>query len=326
MSDRLTDNRFILIQTLRRWFDAHAELDSLGASSEKKIDWLRAVPFIALHISVLFVFLVGWSPVAVIVAVAMYALRMFAITAFYHRYFSHKAFRTSRVVQFIFAALGASAVQRGPLWWAAHHRLHHVHSDKPGDEHSPKQSGFLWSHMGWFLSRHNFKTRLDKIKDFARYPELRLLDRYDVLMPVLLAVAMFGLGELLNAYWSTLGTNGWQMLVWGFIVSTVVLYHITFTINSLAHGSGHRRFKTEDDSRNNFLLAILTFGEGWHNNHHFYPGSARQGFAWWEIDITYYGLRMMQLLGLIRDLRPVPDSVMEKRSKCVLNKSIKVPT
>ena len=326
MSDRLTDNRFILIQTLRRWFDAHAELDSLGSSSEKKIDWLRAVPFIALHISVLFVFLVGWSPVAVIVAVAMYALRMFAITAFYHRYFSHKTFRASRVVQFIFAALGASAVQRGPLWWAAHHRMHHAHSDKPGDEHSPKQSGFLWSHMGWFLSRHNFKTRLDKIKDFARYPELRLLDRYDVLMPALLAVAMFGLGELLNTYWPTLGTNGWQMLVWGFIVSTVVLYHITFTINSLAHSIGHRRFNTGDDSRNNFLLAILTFGEGWHNNHHFYPGSARQGFAWWEIDITYYGLRMMQLLGLIRDLRPVPGRVMEKRSKRVLNKPIRVLT
>jgi stearoyl-CoA desaturase (delta-9 desaturase) len=326
VSDRLTDNRSILIQTLRRWFDAHAELDSLGSSSEKKIDWLRAVPFVALHISVLFVFLVGWSPVAVIVAVAMYALRMFAITAFYHRYFSHKTFRASRVVQFIFAALGASAVQRGPLWWAAHHRMHHAHSDKPGDEHSPKQSGFLWSHMGWFLSRHNFKTRLDKIKDFARYPELRLLDRYDVLMPALLAVAMFGLGELLNTYWPTLGTNGWQMLVWGFIVSTVVLYHITFTINSLAHSIGHRRFNTGDDSRNNFLLAILTFGEGWHNNHHFYPGSARQGFAWWEIDITYYGLRMMQLLGLIRDLRPVPDRVMEKRSKRVLNKPIRVLT
>jgi stearoyl-CoA desaturase (delta-9 desaturase) len=137
---------------------------------------------------------------------------------------------------------------------------------------------------------------------------------------------MFGLGELLNSYWPTLGTNGWQMLVWGFIVSTVVLYHITFTINSLAHSIGHRRFNTGDDSRNNFLLAILTFGEGWHNNHHFYPGSARQGFAWWEIDITYYVLSMMQFLGLIRDLRPVPVRVMEKRSKRVLNKPKRVLT
>ncbi|WP_455198330.1 acyl-CoA desaturase, partial [Kaarinaea lacus] len=241
-----------------------------------------------------------------------------------HRYFSHKAFRTSRLVQFIFASIGASAVQRGPLWWAAHHRLHHVHSDKVGDEHSPRQSGFLWSHMGWFLSRHNFSTRLDKIRDFARYPELRFLDRFDVFMPILLAAAMYALGELLNAYWPTLGTNGWQMLVWGFIVSTVVLYHITFTINSLAHKFGHRRFSTEDDSRNNFLLAILTFGEGWHNNHHFYPGSARQGFAWWEFDITYYGLRMMQMLGLIRDLRPVPARVMAKRSKHTVNKPMRM--
>ncbi|WP_455217568.1 acyl-CoA desaturase [Kaarinaea lacus] len=324
MSDRSPIKHSILSQTLRRWFDAHAGLDVNDSGSERKIDWLRTIPFIALHLSVLFVFIVGWSPVAIMVAVAMYMLRMFAITAFYHRYFSHKAFRTSRLVQFIFASIGASAVQRGPLWWAAHHRLHHVHSDKAGDEHSPRQSGFLWSHMGWFLSRHNFITRLDKIKDFAHYPELRFLDRFDVFMPILLAAAMFALGELLNTYWPTLGTNGWQMLVWGFIVSTVVLYHITFTINSLAHKFGHRQFSTEDDSRNNFLLAILTFGEGWHNNHHFYPGSARQGFAWWEFDITYYGLRMMQMLGLIRDLRPVPARVMAKRRNQTLKKPMRM--
>lgn len=169
--------------------------------------------------------------------------------------------------------------------------------------------------MGWFLSRHNFATRLDKIQDFARYPELRFLDRFDILVPALLALSLFVLGESINAFWPQAGTSGWQLVIWGFVISTVVLYHITFTINSIAHSIGHRRFATRDDSRNNMMLALLTFGEGWHNNHHYYPGSARQGFAWWEFDITYYLLRLMQVLGLIHDLRPVPARIMQQRSR-----------
>jgi stearoyl-CoA desaturase (delta-9 desaturase) len=303
------------LHTLRRWFDSYSNHEQADNSAAHKIDWLRTIPFIALHLSVLFVLVVGWSPIALGIAVGLYCLRMFAITGFYHRYFSHKAFRTSRFMQFLFAVVGASAVQRGPLWWAAHHRLHHVNADKDGDEHSPRQHGFFWSHMGWFLSRHNFATRLDKVQDFARYPELRFLDRYDVLIPTLLAVSLFVLGETLAHHVPEAGTNGWQLVVWGFVISTVVLYHITFTINSLAHSVGHRRFATRDDSRNNLVLAVLTFGEGWHNNHHFYPGSARQGFAWWEFDITYYLLRLLQSLGLIWDLRPVPERVLQQRSR-----------
>ena len=306
---------FTLSRSLRRWFDSYANDMTEQDAHAYRIDWLRTIPFIALHLAVLLVFVVGWSPVALLIAVGLYALRMFAITGFYHRYFSHKAFRTSRIMQFVFAAIGASAVQRGPLWWAAHHRLHHVNSDKEQDEHSPRRHGFLWSHMGWFLSRRNFATRLDKVPDFARYPELRLLDRFDILMPALLAVGLYMLGEVLDGYWPQLGTSGAQLVVWGFVISTIVLYHVTFTINSLAHRVGHRRFATRDDSRNNLLLALLTFGEGWHNNHHFYPGAARQGFAWWEIDITYYLLRFMQALGLIHDLRPVPQRVLVQRSK-----------
>jgi len=309
------------LETLRNWFDAYAAGTDVTATAEHKIDWLRTLPFIGMHVAVLFVFAVGWSPVALVVAVALYCLRMFAITGFYHRYFSHKAFRTSRLVQFIFAVIGASAVQRGPLWWAAHHRLHHVTSDQGTDEHSPRQHGFFWSHMGWFLSRHNFATRLDKIQDFARYPELRFLDRFDILVPTLLALSLYAFGEILASVWPDSGTSGWQMVIWGFVISTVVLYHITFTINSLAHSVGHRRFPTRDDSRNNLVLALLTFGEGWHNNHHYYPGSARQGFAWWEFDITYYLLRLMQMLGLIHDLRPVPVRVMQQRSRTRLKHS-----
>lgn len=300
------------LHTFVRWFDAYETTDIANTQFSKKIDWLRALPFVILHLSVLLVFIVGWSPVAIAVAVFMYAIRMFAITGFYHRYFSHKAFKTSRLVQFIFALIGAGAAQRGPLWWASHHRLHHINSDKEIDEHSPKKHGIVWSHMGWFLAKHNFSTQLDKIKDFAKYPELKFIDRFDVLVPAVLGTSLYFLGEVLAAYYPQSGTNGLQMFVWGFVISTLVLYHITFTINSLAHTIGKRRFKTKDDSRNNWVLALITFGEGWHNNHHYYPGSARQGFTRWEIDISYYLLKVLEKLGLIWELRPIPEYVRKE--------------
>jgi len=298
------NRRHAITASLARWFDNDAA--AKGISGDRQIDWWRTIPFIALHLGVLAVFWVGVSMTAVVAAIALYALRMFAITAFYHRYFSHRAFRASRAAQFVFAVLGATAVQRGPLWWAAQHRHHHAHSDDDTDHHSPRRHGFLWSHMGWFMAKESFRTRLELLPDLARFPELRFLDRFDVLVPALLALGLYALGEWLAAARPALGTDGPQLLVWGFVVSTVVLYHATFTINSLAHRVGSRRFDTRDDSRNNFWLALLTFGEGWHNNHHFYPGSARQGFRWWEIDLTYYGLRALAATGLIRELRPVP--------------------
>ncbi|WP_101927390.1 MULTISPECIES: acyl-CoA desaturase [Luteimonas] len=295
--------------TVLRWFDTSAVADD---GDGDRIDWLRATPFIAMHLACLAVFWVGVSPVAVGVAVLLYAVRMFALTGFYHRYFSHRTFRTSRGVQFVFALIGASCVQRGPLWWAAHHRHHHRHTDTVRDPHSPTVHGFWWSHMGWFLTRNGFRTEWDRIPDLARFPELRWLDRYDTLVPVVLAVALFGFGALLERVAPGLGTSGGQMLVWGFFISTTVLFHATVTINSLSHKYGSQRFETGDDSRNNFWLALLTFGEGWHNNHHFFPGTVRQGFRWWEIDLTWYGLRAMALLGLVRDLKPIPAWVHSK--------------
>ncbi|HEU0152801.1 MAG TPA: acyl-CoA desaturase [Arenimonas sp.] len=292
------------------WFDTSAA--PVEGEDPDRIDWLRVVPFIALHLACLAVFWVGFSWFALGIAVALYAARMFAITGFYHRYFSHKAFRTSRPVQFVFAVVGAASVQRGPLWWAAHHRHHHRFADTEHDIHSPRH-GFFRSHMGWFLTRRGFATNLDAIKDFARFPELRLLDRFDILVPVLLAVGLYALGAWLEGAYPGLGTSGPQLLVWGFFVSTIVLFHVTVTINSLAHRWGTRRFATRDDSRNNALLALLTFGEGWHNNHHHFPGSARQGFAWWELDITYLVLRTMALFGLVRDLKPVPANMRTAR-------------
>jgi stearoyl-CoA desaturase (delta-9 desaturase) len=295
-----------------RWVDGSASYDAADEGDER-VDWLRVVPFLLMHLACVAVVWVGWSPVAVAAAVLMYVLRMLAITGFYHRYFSHKAFKTSRPVQLVFAVLGASAVQRGPLWWAAHHRHHHAHSDRPDDAHSPRHHGFWHSHVAWFMNRRNYRTRTELVRDLSRYPELRFLDRYDMLVPTLLAVTMLVTGILLERYAPGLGTDGWQMLVWGFVISTVVLYHATFTVNSLAHTFGRRRYATRDDSRNNLWLALLTFGEGWHNNHHHYPGSARQGFFWWEIDLTWYFLRTLQALGLIWDVRPVPERIKAAR-------------
>lgn len=301
---------------LRQWFDASAE----GAAAADdphvdRIDWLRAAPFVALHLGCLGVLWVGVSPIALAVAAVLYAIRMFALTGFYHRYFAHRTFRASRGVQFTFALIGAACVQRGPLWWAAHHRNHHRNADTALDPHSPTLRGFLWSHTGWFLTPRAFRTDLERVPDLAKYPELRWLDRFDVAVPVLLSVALFALGALLAHIVPAWHTSGAQLLVWGFCISTVALFHASVTINSLAHRFGSRRFDTRDNSRNNAWLALLTFGEGWHNNHHFFPGSARQGFRWWEIDLTWYGLKILAFMGFVHELKPVPAWVLDKSGR-----------
>lgn len=283
----------------------------------ERFDWLRAIPFFMLHVGCLAVFFVGWSWLAVGLAVFLYALRVFTLTGFYHRYFSHRSFKTWRLIQFIFGAIGCTSVQRGPLWWAAHHRHHHVHSDDPEDIHSPRQKGILWSHMLWFLTPRSEKTNLKLIPDFAKYPELRFLDRFDLLMPALMAVALYAFGELVAWGAPDSGVTGLQLVVWGMLVSTVAVYHVTYLVNSATHLIGSRRYQTKDDSRNSMIIALLTFGEGWHNNHHYYPNSTRQGFFWWEIDITYYILNFMSMLGLVWDLKGVPERILHPKPKAV---------
>jgi stearoyl-CoA desaturase (delta-9 desaturase) len=281
------------LHQLRQWFDAGERDPGAPRAMDDAdgVDWGRIVPFALMHLACLFALYVGVSTTAIAVCVGLYLLRMFAITGFYHRYFSHRSFRTSRAAQFAFALLGASAVQRGPIWWAAHHRHHHAFSDKPQDTHSPQQHGFLWAHMGWFLSKRHFHPDLRRVRDLLQYPELRWLDRFDILVPFTLALALLLIG----------------------FVSTVLCYHGTYTVNSLAHGWGSRRYPTKDDSRNNAVLALITLGEGWHNNHHHYPSAVRQGFYWWEFDITYYLLRGLAAIGVIWDLNTVPVRIRDAR-------------
>lgn len=274
----------------------------------ERFEFSRSIPFIILHVGCLGVIWTGWSWAAVATAAVLYLIRMFAITGLYHRYFCHRAFKTSRPAQFLFALLGLTAVQRGPLWWAAVHRHHHAHSDEPVDAHSPVCKGFLWSHVGWLTSSRNFPTDYKKVRDLEKYPELVFLNRFDLIGPFLLIAVLAVVGAVLEARAPGLGTNPWQMIVWGFFISTTLLFHATCAINSFAHTLGGKRFDTGDESRNSLVLALVTLGEGWHNNHHHYQSSARQGFYWWEIDISYYIIRALGVLGIVWEIRGVPEN------------------
>jgi stearoyl-CoA desaturase (delta-9 desaturase) len=245
------------------------------------------------------VVLCGFSWRGVLLAVGAYFVRMVLVTAAYHRYFSHRSFKTSRAFQFVLALGAQSAAQKGVLWWAAHHRAHHKNSDTAADIHSVRQRGFWYAHVGWILAPDWDATNADVIADLNKYPELRILNHSAIqLLPAVALAAGFLL------------VGGWSAFVWGFLVSTVLLWHGSFSINSLSHLFGKRRYETSDDSRNNWALALLTTGEGWHNNHHHYQSSANQGFRWWEIDVTFYVLRLLERLGLVWDLRRPPREVV----------------
>jgi stearoyl-CoA desaturase (delta-9 desaturase) len=261
------------------------------AIKRKHYDLATMLPFLAMHASVLLVLVVPFHPSLLLWLAGSYFLRMFAVTGGYHRYFSHRSYKLNRFWQFVMAFLAQTSQQKGVLWWAAHHRDHHLHSDRKTDLHSPVHEGFWWSHLGWILSDEYNDYDQRRIADFARFPELRFLNNYHLLPNFIYGAVIWIVG-------------GFDAFVYGFLVATVLLYHGTFLINSLTHIWGTRRFATPDESRNNFLLALVTLGEGWHNNHHHYMSSTRQGIRWWEVDITYYILVMLSWVGIARDLRP----------------------
>jgi stearoyl-CoA desaturase (delta-9 desaturase) len=257
------------------------------------------LPFILVHLICVTVFWTGVQPLDLVLCGACYFVRMFGITAGYHRYFSHRSYRTSRIFQFLLAVLGCSALQKGPLWWSAHHRSHHRHSDTPDDPHSPITRSLWWSHLGWILDPESDATNIHEVRDWVRYPELRWLNRWHWLPAI-------GMGAL------CLWIGGWSGVVWGVFVSTVLLYHATFTVNSLCHLFGRRRYATPDASRNNLFVAVITLGEGWHNNHHHYQSAANQGFFWWEIDVCFSLIRLLGLVGLVWDIRKPSAKVLER--------------
>lgn len=262
-------------------------------------------PFVLVHLSCLAVFVVGWSPIAVMAAAATYLLRAFGITAIYHRGLSHRSFRMPRAVQAVGAFVGGMAAQRGPMWWVAHHRVHHRFTETASDPHSPRVDGMGRAHTGWQFDPENVATRTDLVGDLAKLPEMRFLDRYHHIPPAVLAVATFAFGLIAGRWWGW-STDGPQMIVWAFSISTVALWHATFSVNSLSHRFGRRHHDTPDDSTNNWLVAVLTLGEGWHNNHHRHPAAARHGFHRGQLDPTHRMLRILAAVGLVRDLRPVP--------------------
>ncbi len=260
----------------------------------------QAWPFWAAHIGMVYgLYLIGFSWSGLALAIALYYARMFFVTGVYHRYFSHRAYKSSRWFTFVLAFLGGMSVQKGALWWASHHRHHHKHSDDESDLHSPRQHGLLWSHVAWIVSKAHNDTDYSAIKDFAKYPELVFLNKHHYIPVAIYAAVLYA-------------TGGMWAFVWGFLVSTVLLWHGTFTINSLSHVFGSRRYKTTDDSKNNWVLALVTMGEGWHNNHHYYQSTANQGFYWWEIDLSFYIIKMMSWVGLVWDLRTPPQRVLDE--------------
>ena len=267
---------------------------SAPVAPKPRITWSLSLPFLLAHLSFVLIAFTGISWQLVALAAVSYAVRMFFTTAGYHRYFSHRTFKTGRVMQFLLAAGAQTSMQKGVLWWAAHHRDHHRHSDQPEDIHSPAQRGFWWSHMGWILSDQYSATKFERIKDFARFPELRWLNKWHLVPAAVGGLALFLIGGL-------------PWLVWGGLIPTVFLWHATFTINSLNHIWGSRKYLTTDTSRNNLLFALMTGGEGWHNNHHFHQNTANQGWFWWQVDTTFYALKVMSWVGLISDLRVVSE-------------------
>jgi stearoyl-CoA desaturase (delta-9 desaturase) len=292
----------------------HADVDT-SKENFSFMNIFKQGVFWAVHLACLSALWVGVSWIAVAVCLALYVIRMFAITGVYHRYFSHRSYETSRVFQFLLAFLGTTAAQKGPIWWASHHRHHHRHSDTPEDIHSPIVHGIYFAHVGWVLSSQFLEPRLELVKDLVKFPELKLLERFNVVPPILLGAACFFLGVWLEYAYPALETNGLQMLTWGFFISTVLLYHGTFCINSFTHLIGKRRFPSTDCSKNHWFLALITLGEGWHNNHHYYPGSERQGFYWWEIDISHYILVVLSWFGLVWNLRTPPERVYAAAGK-----------
>ena len=279
----------------------------------ERLSLIVSLPFLSVHIGAIYALTVSPSLFALFIVGLMYFIRMFGITAGFHRLFSHRSFKTNRLFQFFLAYSATCSAQMGPIWWASHHRHHHKYTEQIEDSHTPTLKGFFWAHVGWIMSPANSPTKEKYVEDLMKYPELRWLDKYHYFAPFSLAVFLYVLGEYMAVNYSQYNTNGMELLLWGFFVSTVFLYHATFMVNSVCHVFGHRTYDTKDGSVNNLLVAILTLGEGWHNNHHAFPNSEKQGHKWYQIDICHYILWCLSKIGIVWNIREVPDDSIKER-------------
>lgn len=279
----------------------------------EELKFSGAVSFLVIHGLALGALWTGGTAFDWSVCVGLYFLRMFFVTGVYHRYFSHRTYKTSRLFQFLLACGAQTSLQKGVLWWGAHHRVHHRTSDTPADPHSMKLYGFWYSHIGWIIAPEYKTTEFKLIQDYAKFPELRFINKFHIVPAIIMAILVTAVGGIVNggdlSAMFRVENGGLSTLFVGFFVSTIFLYHGTFSINSIMHKFGKQRYVTGDESKNNLILALLTLGEGWHNNHHYYMSSTRQGFYWWEIDITYYILKLLSFVGLVWDIQEVPEKV-----------------
>ncbi|TAL63241.1 MAG: acyl-CoA desaturase [Legionella sp.] len=294
---------------LRHYFFHWRKPDDTPLKGWDNIHWRSVIEYLFYHLGALCFIFVGVSKVAFYSFLFFDILRAFCVTVLLHRYFTHRCFETTRGWQFVFGLFALTPLQRGPLWWVSHHRRHHQYTDLPGDPHTPTQ-GFFYSHLGWLMTINDSATDKSYVKDWLRYPELIWLDRLEWLAPIVLMGLAYLYGELLNHYYPSLGTNGMQMLVWTFFIPTVLVLHGSCIVNSILHSAGYRRFNTPDNSRNMWFLAILSLGEGFHNNHHRHQRSCKQGIGWWEIDLSYYVIKLLERLKIISNLRYFPESVV----------------
>ncbi|MCX5663003.1 MAG: fatty acid desaturase [Planctomycetota bacterium] len=237
-------------------------------------------------------FFFSWTAV-IAAAVLWFVGGCLGITLGYHRFLTHRSFQTYKPVEYFLAICGTLNWQGGPIHWVGTHRIHHHLSDEPGDPHSPVVDGFTWAHMFWCMTKDDpSNDPRDAAKDLQRDPIMVAIDKYFYVFMVPLAVGLYFLG-------------GWACVIWGVCVRTTLMYHCTWLVNSASHVWGYRNFTTSDASRNNWWVALLSWGEGWHNNHHAQQRSAAHGMRWWEVDITFAVIRTMEILHLCkRVVRP----------------------
>ncbi|MBI1790784.1 MAG: fatty acid desaturase [Acidobacteria bacterium] len=264
-----------------------------SSSSKLKINWLTTTVLVVFHLgAVAALFMFDWK--AVLVASFLYWLAIgCGIGMGYHRLLTHRSYKVPRFIEQFLAICGTLTLEGGPIFWVATHRLHHQNSDKPGDPHSPRDGAF-WSHMGWIMlgeSKHSDTRQMSRYTpDLSKDPFYRWLNSFHYVPLVILGLTLLAVG-------------GVKMMMWGVFVRVVVGLHSTWLVNSATHMWGRRRFRTTDDSRNNWWVALLTFGEGWHNNHHAHPNSSRHGLAWYELDLTYVQIRLLELFGVARGVK-----------------------